>query len=157
MSNEDDAASRAHKYLAVRRSTAVAKIDHDAIDALLKEAAESTQAKPRPVATRPQEAPVQNPVPEPPRSAPLAVAAQPKASAVAVQSKTPGVTAEVLPPSTPAQGGHAAPNITVVVNTPAPVVHPYPWWGWWGYPYHPVVCPTCGGRPGPCHRWRCPY
>jgi hypothetical protein len=157
MSDEQDASSRAHKFLTVRQSTEVARIDNDEIDAILKEAAESTRPKPRPVETKPQAAP--KPAPEPPRSPPPAVITQPKPS-VAVQSQTPGVTAEVLPPasSAPAQGEQSTQNITVVVNTPAPVVPAYPWW-WGGYPYyyHPPVCPSCGGPARRCLRWRCPY
>jgi hypothetical protein len=154
MSDKDDASSRAHRFLAVRRSTEVAPIDNDAIDAILKEAAKSS----RPVETKPQPQAAPKLAPEPPRSSPPAVIAQPKPS-VAVQSQTPGVTAEVLPPasSAPAQGEQSTQNITVVVNTPAPVVHPG--WGWWGYPYyyHAPPCPACGGPAQPCRRWRCPY
>jgi anti-sigma factor RsiW len=157
MSDDDDALSRANKFLAIVPGREVAKIDNDAIAALLKEAKDSTRPKepPRPVETKPQPRPAQEPVREWPRNSPPAVAAQPKPS-VAVQSQTPGVTAEVLPPAAPApgQGQPSNQNITIVVNTPAPAVHPYPWWG---YPYYPAVCPACGRLPHHCMRWRCPY
>src|SRR5579863_2674383 len=111
MNDKEDASSRAHRFLAVRRSTEVAPINNDEIDAILKEAAESTRPKPRPVETKPQPQAAPKPPPEPPRSSPPALVAQPKPS-VAVQSQTPGVTAEVLPPasSAPAQGEQSTQN-----------------------------------------------
>jgi hypothetical protein len=159
MSDNDDALSRANKFLTVRRSTEVARIDNDAIAALLKEAEDSARPKEpsRPVETKPQTRPVQEPVREAPRHAPPAVVEQSKPS-VAVQSQTPSVTAEVLPPAAPAHGQPNNQNITIVVNTPAPAVNPYPWWGgWWGYLYYPALCPACGARPHHCLHWRCPY
>ena len=155
--SDDDALSRTNRFLTVRKSTEVARTGDDDIDALLGEVEQST--RPKPVAPKPPlAAPAPKPAPEPVRN-PLAVAAPSTRPAVAVQSQTPGVTAEVLPPASPPQDGSGGTqNITVVVNTPAPVVAPYPWWGgWWGYPYYPATCPACHGRPYHCGRWRCPY
>ena len=157
----DDAYSKANRFLALRKSTDVALTGDTNVDALLKEAEELS--RPSPAATKPKPAATKAPQPTPaPKPAPIAnppaVSAPQQRPAVAVQSETPGVTAEVLPPE---KGGQDGQNITVVVNVQqAPVVAAYPWWGW-GYPYgyypHPVICHRCGKYAHHCGRWTCPY
>jgi hypothetical protein len=157
--SEDDAFSRANRFLTVRKSTELAISDSD-IDDLLKDADESTRPKPVETKARPAPPP-QKSAPAPASHPPPAVSA-PKNPGVTVQAP-PGVTAEVLPPESPAQSGQDGKNINVVVNVQqAPVVHPYPSW-WWGYgypyPYYPpaAICGVCGEHARRCGRWRCPY
>jgi hypothetical protein len=154
----DDAFSKANRFLTVRKSTDVARIGDTDIDALLKEAEEST--RPKPFETRaPPAPPPQKPAPV---SHPPPAVSAPKNPGVTVQAP-PGVTAEVLPPVSPAQGGQDVQNINVVVKVEqAPVAHAYPPW-WWGYgypyPYYPpaAICHVCREHPRRCGRWHCPY
>jgi hypothetical protein len=159
MSDDDDALSRANKFLAVVPGREVARIDNDVIADLLKQAEETARPKesPRPVMVKSWAAPVTEPIPEPPRNPPPAIVAQPT-PALVESSQAPAVTPEILSPAAPpvAQEGAAAQNTTVVVNVTAPAV---PWWGYWGPYYYPPppVCPVClHPRVAFCRRWRCP-